>query len=86
MITVFDRDAVRACSMGLVLITKADAKIPCDDMTAIIDPQSSVRKGYPFSGRRLPSNGKVRHVFDLDIIFLPDRAAEIKYDSSRSLD
>ncbi|MDA7756761.1 hypothetical protein N8920_02570 [Opitutales bacterium] len=86
MIAVFDRDAIRARSIGLVFITEADAKKTSDDMAAIIDSQPSVRKGYPFSWCRLPSNGQVRHIFDLDIIFQPDRAAEIKYDGSRSLD
>ena len=55
-------------------------------MTTVFKPNVSVRKGDSFAGCGLPGNGQVRHVLDLDIVFQPDRAAEIKYDGSRSLD
>ena len=86
MVTVFDRDAIRTRSIRLVFITEANAKIPCDDMTAVFKPNVSVRKGDSFVGCRLPGNGQVRHVLDLDILFQPDRSAEIKYDGARSFD
>ena len=86
VVAVVDRDAVRSGSIGLVFITEADAKIPCDDMTAVFDPQISARKGDPFARCRLPGNGQVRHVLDLDIVFQPDGATEIKYDGARSFD
>ena len=86
VVAVFDRDAIRARSILLVFITEADAKIPCDDMTAVFKPEVAVRKGDSFVGCRLPGNGQVRHILDLDVFFQPDRATEIKYDGSRSLD
>ena len=86
MIAVVDRDAIRARSIRLAFITQADAKIPCDDMTAVFKPEVSVRKGDSFVGCRLPGNGQVRHVLDLDVFFQQDRSAEIKYDGARSFD
>ena len=86
VVAVFDRDAIRARSIRLVFITEADAKVPGDHVTAVFDPQVSVRKGDPFARGGLTGNGQIRNVFDLDILFQPDRAAKIKYDGARSFD
>ena len=86
VVAVFDRDAIRARSIRLVFITEADAKIPGDHVTAVFDPEVSVRKGDSFARCGLTGNGQVRHVLDLDFLFQPDRSTEIKYDGPWSFD
>ena len=86
VVAVVDRDAVKSRSIRLVFITEADAKIPGNEVTAVFNPQVSVRKGYPFARGCLAGNGQVGYVLDLDILFQPDRSADIKYDRTWPFD